>query len=133
MMIKRLELIEKLQIKIVERIERSADRRDQAVHDARLAQEEYVRQTSDAWSAFATTIRRRVRNGQPVTLADVPDKLCTRGGRSVELFTPARQSDHQPNVSHLRSLLLVLESTADELISTSALERMGAPVRELFR
>lgn len=138
MMIKRLELIEKLKAKIQERTERAADNRDQAVRDANLAEVEYVRMTSEAWSAFATVIRRRVRNGQPVTSVDVPDRLRTRSGwgeTAVELFKPTkvRQSDHAAHNDGLRSLLLVLESSPDELISTSALERLGAPVRELFR
>jgi hypothetical protein len=138
MMIKRLELIEKIRTKIAERTERAANNRDRAVHDATLAEAEYVQQTSEAWSKFATVIRRRVRNGQPVTSGDVPDRLRTRSGwgeTGVELFKSAKvkQSDYQPNVAHLQSMLLVLESSPDELISTSSLERLGAPVKELFR
>src|SRR5687768_15570919 len=121
MMINRLELIEKIKTKMAERTERAANDRDRAVHDASLTEAEYVRLTSEAWSAFATVIRRRVRNGQPVTSADVPDRLRTRSGwgeTGVELFKPSKvkQSDYTPRVEGFRSLLLVLESSPDELI-----------------
>lgn len=137
MMITRVELIEKIKSKIKEREERSVADLERAKFNARQGQDEYIQRTSEAWSAFATTIRRRVRNGQPITGEDVPDALTTRGwdGKALALFKPAviKERDYRPQIEGFRSLLLVLESSPDELISTSALERLGAPVRELFR
>jgi hypothetical protein len=138
MMINRVELIEKIKAKIKEREERSVANLERAKFDARQAQDEYVQQTSEAWSKFATTVRRRVRQGQPITAVDVPEALTTRGGwegKSLALFKRSviKERDYAPQIEGFRSLLLVLESSPDELISTSALERLGAPVRELFR
>lgn len=137
MMINRLELIEKLKAKIQDREKHAVDSFHQANHKANVDQANYVTETAEAWSAFATTIRRRVRQNQPVTMEDVPAELKTRnyGDYTIRVFKPSevKQSAHQPRVEALRSLLLVLESSPDRLISTSALERLGSPVRELFR
>lgn len=137
MMINRLELIDKLKAKIQERKARSVTDLDRARHKSNVDQANYVAETAEAWSAFATTIRRRVRQNLPITAADVPERLrgSNYGEPAVKLFKPAVVNPNQylPHVEGFRSLLLVLESSPDELISTSALERLGAPVRELFR
>ncbi len=138
MMINRLELIEKLKAKIKEREERAAKDLERARFSAGQAREAYVELFRPHWAAFADRIRYRNRRGEPITAEDVPAELRHRDGWSgstVVLFKPTevKQSDHQPRVQNLQALLLILESTVDEVISTSALERMGAPVRELFR
>jgi hypothetical protein len=44
-----------------------------------------------------------------------------------------RESDYLPRTEPLLRLIAVLESSPDELISTSALDRIGAPLKELMR
>lgn len=138
MMIRRTELIEKIRAKIQEREASAVERRKAAEQEADSAGDQYVADTREAWSKFADRIRLRVRQGLPVTASDVPEKLRSRSGwgeTHIMLFKPGqvKASDYQPRTEGFRSLLLVLESSPDELVSTSALERMGAPVKELFR
>jgi hypothetical protein len=138
MMIKRVELIEKIRAKIEEREVRATNAYAQAVIKADQAEAEYVADTSADWAEFATAVRRRIRRGQAITLHAVPEKLRTNnrwGESSVAVFSrpEVKESSYQAHVEGFQSLLLVLEASPDELVSTSALERMGAPVKELFR
>lgn len=138
MMIKRTELIEKIRAKIQEREVGAVKRHQAAEKEADRAERQYVEDTREAWSKFADRIRLRVRQGLPVTASDVPEKLRSRSGwgeTHIVLFKPGqvKASDYQPRTEGFQSLLLVLESSPDELVSTNALERMGAPVKELFQ
>lgn len=138
MMIKRVELIEKIRAKIEDREIRAVNAYAQAVIKADHAEAEYAADTKEAWEKFAITLRYRLRRDQAITLDAVPEKLRTNnrwGEPSVAVFSrpEVKESSYQAHVEGFQSLLLVLESSPDELVSTSALERMGAPVKELFR
>lgn len=137
MMINRLELIEKIKQKIQEREQRAISNLERAHLKADEQLNSYVSDHQGDWNLFANRIRARLRKGQPVTMADVPQALRANryGDNYVRVFEPVKVDprDHTPRVEDFRSLLLVLESSPDELVSTSALERMGAPVKDLFR
>lgn len=137
MRINRQELITKVQVMISEREARQAERLAEAYTAAGEAETNYVKDHSGHWSKFADRIRLRLRQGQAITADDVPEPL--RDGRgwheSVRLFKPStvRESDFVPRTEVLTRLLMVLESSPDEFVSTSALDRIGAPLKELMR
>ena len=135
MMIKRVELIEKIHRKIDQREEKALIDYQNSLKKEAVRRVDYVDSTSEAWVKFATTIRRRVRRGEPVTAADLPQEIRSdRYHNYINLFVPKviKEEEFRPRTEVLRSLIMVLESSPDELVSTSALERMGAPMRDVL-
>lgn len=137
MKVNRLELITRLREMIAEKEASAAARLAEATEKNERAEGAYVEAHLDEWTAFADAIRKRVRQGSAVTIEDVPRGLRSGSGQyaHVEVFRPGRvnASDHLPRTEHLSRLLAVLESCPDEYVSTSALDRIGAPLRELMR
>ena len=137
MRINRLELIEKIRVMINQREAEANARKVKAVDEAGRAEGEYVAEHSAEWTQFANRIRAQVRKSLPITLDDVPEGL--RSGRGwhgeVRLFRPStvRESDYVARTEPLTRLIAVLEASPDEFISTSALDRIGAPLRELMK
>lgn len=135
MKINRLELIEKLKAMIAQR-EEDAAKALLHIREKNAAKEAaYVEETATAWSQFATTIRNRVRMGRPITFQDVPKDLQDGYRERINLFRRPviREADYTPRTDHLTNFLAVLESCPDEFISSTALDRIGAPLRELMR
>ena len=137
MMINRLELVRKLESMIVQREEKALARKAEAYKTAERARAEYVLCHGNEWGRFADRIRLRVRQGTAITIEDVPEGLRKGGGwrAEVDLFRPEkiRDADYTPQTETLTNLLAVLQASPDEFVSTSALDRMGAPMRELLR
>lgn len=137
MRVNRLELIEKLKGMVAERETSAEARKAEAYDKAANAERVYLDEHAGDWSTFATKIRARIRQGKAVTLNDVPEGL-RKGSRSwpeVRVFSPVtvKDSEYLPHTEPLIRLIAVLESSPDELISTSALDRIGAPLKELMR
>ena len=136
MRINRLELIAKINALIVQREEKALASKAKAYDEAGKAESDYVRQHASDWAAFANRIRARVRKDQVVTHIDVPEGLRQGGFRSsVQLFQlrTVRDEDYAPQTQVLINLLAVLQASPDEFVTTSTLDRMGAPLRELMR
>jgi hypothetical protein len=135
--INRLELIEKIRAMIAERESKALERKIKAYDEAGSAETNYVKDHAGDWGKFADTIRRRNRNGQAITVKDVPEGLrSNRGfGGNVDFFQPVKvkDSDYVAYTGTLTNLLAVLETSPDEFVSTSALDRIGAPLRELMK
>jgi hypothetical protein len=134
MKVNRLELIEKVRGMIEARETEMAARRARDEEAAEKAQVTYMEEHGADWNQFNRNVSRRVRRGEPVTPEDIPDGL--RYGRNmVEVFRPVtiRESNYVANVGYLRRLAAILESSPDEFVSTSALDRIGAPIKELMR
>jgi hypothetical protein len=135
--INRQELIEKLRRMQTERIDQAAARMAEDYDKAAQAESQYVAEHAADWAAFANKIRARNRKEQPVTLDDVPEGL--RGGSQswpeVRVFRPTtvKESDYLPRTEALTRLIAVLESSPDEFVSTSALDRIGVPLREMIK
>lgn len=134
MKVNRLELIEKVK-GMIEALENgAAERRARDERQAETAFTRYMEEHGAEWAEFSRTVARRVRRGEPVIADDIPEGL--RYGRGmVETFRPVtiRESDYVPRIGHLRNLITILETSPDEYVSTAALDRMGAPIRELMR
>ena len=137
MKINRLELIAKLREMIADKEVSAAARKAEAIDKNERAGSEYIEAHAEEWSAFADAIRKRLRQGHAVTIEDAPRGLRSGSGQyaHIEVFRPGRVngSDFIPRVDHLVRLLAVLESCPDEWVSSSALDRIGAPLRELMR
>lgn len=138
MKVNRLELIEKLKTMVAERETRAATRKAEAYTEAGGAETKYLRDHAGDWGKFADRIRLRLRQGAAITITDVPEGLRTGGhgwNASVGLFRAAivKDENYLPRTEPLTRLIAVLESSPDEFISTSALDRIGAPLKELMR
>lgn len=138
MKVNRLELIDKLRTMVAQREVATKERKEKALDEASGAERRYVDQHAGDWGKFATTVRMRLRQGRAITAADVPEGLRSGGSgwhASVQLFraTVVKDSDYLPRTEPLTRLIAVLESSPDEFISTSALDRIGAPLKELMR
>lgn len=139
MRINRLELISKIQNMVAEREAAAKARKAEAYTKAGEAETNYVREHTVDWGKFADRIRLRLRQGAAITIEDVPEGLRTGShsgwGARVHLFqaVTVRDSDFLPRTEPLTRLIAVLESSPDEFISTSALDRIGAPLKELMR
>jgi hypothetical protein len=135
--INRLELIEKLKAMVAEREATAERRKAEAYTKAGEVETEYVQKHIGDWGKFADTIRLCNRRGQAITINDVPQGLRFGSGRyaDVRLFQPVvvRESEFTARTEPLTRLIAVLESSPDEFISTSALDRIGAPLKELMR
>jgi hypothetical protein len=135
--INRLELIEKLRRMVAEREENSRRRLSAAYDDVARIESQYVAEHAADWAAFANKIRAKNRKEQPVTLDDVPEGL--RGGSrswpEVRVFRPntVNESSYLPQTEALTRLIAVLESSPDEFVSTSALDRIGVPLRDMIK
>lgn len=101
----------------------------------------YVRDVNPLWTGLADRIRSRVRNGQPLTLADIPDQLIDRSwGRSSnrQVATVTLWDDTEPvpetaRTEELHTLLALLESTDVETVTLATLDRLGFKMTQLFR
>lgn len=136
MRINRLELIEKIRAMVAEREVSAAERLFKAYDKVAQDESTYVAEYGADWSKFADRIRLRVRKEQAITEADIPEGLRSLGGwTEIKIFKPGtvRESDFVPRTEPLTRLIAVLESSPDEFISTSALDRIGAPLKELMR
>lgn len=137
MKVNRLELIGKLREMIAEKEASAAARKAEAIEKNETAEYRYVQEHADDWAALADAIRKLGRQGRALTIEDVPKGIRSGSGQyaHIEVFRPGkvRESDHLPRTEHLNRLLAVLESSPDEYVSTSALDRIGAPLRELMR
>lgn len=137
MKVNRLELINKLKTMVAEREMAAKERREEALDRVSGAERQYLNQHAGDWGKFATTIRTRLRQGRAITIEDAPEGI--RGGSrawpEVRVFTPTvvKESDFLPRTEPLTRLIAVLESCPDEYITTSALNQIGAPLKELMR
>ena len=137
MKVNRLELIARIQTLISQRTLAAKERHEQALDEASGSERRYLDEHAGDWAKFATIIRTRLRQGRAITIQDVPESL--RGGSrswpEVRVFSPTvvKESAYRANTEALSNLLAVLESSPDELISTSALAQIGAPLKELLR
>lgn len=133
MKFERKHLINILEAEIERRRALCVQANEEALQRYEAALDEHVKATSEAWAAFATTIRKRIRTGVPVTFDDLPEALRD-GGRSYPRWwsTPA-PTPRLPQVEGFQALLKVLRAVADEEISLSALATLGAPARELLK
>jgi hypothetical protein len=134
--INRLELIEKLRRMVAEREQSAAARLSEAYDDVARIESEYVAEHAADWAAFANKIRAKNRKEQPVTLDDVPEGLRAKSGwQEVRVFRPSivNESSYLPRTEALTRLIAVLESSPDEFVSTSALDRIGVPLRDMIK
>ncbi len=133
MKVNRLELIDRIRTIIDQRKAAQAERLAADTRKAEQAEAEYVKKYVAAWGKFADTIRLRNRQGRAITHDDVPESL--RGYNSPLLFKAGiiRQSDYVAQVDHPENLIAVLESSPDEMISTSTLAQRGIPLKDLIR
>lgn len=133
----RVTLIDRVKAEIKRRETEAKERTDRAATEHAEAMGRYIARTSPAWSKLADTIRKRVRNMQPMTNADIPVELggtdqWQRGIR-VETWSDRDPAIHTADVSALGTLLALLESSPSEQVTTTELENMGFKMRELFR
>lgn len=137
MKIKREVLVETLEAEVrrlendhAARVRRDAD-------DALARRAAYVRRTGDAWGAFAKVAARRARNGEPVTIDDVPEALLDGARSSYVAVWRERQPKHGPadeelpRVRQLRLLVQLLKASEDEYVSTYDLEKQGVSLKSL--
>lgn len=126
---------------LITRVKAEIERRKQAMaeHNAEAAQKheearlKYLEATSPAWGELATTIRRRLRNNQPITTDDIPEELRTgRNYGYVAMWDSKSPTDRVADTRHLDALLECLESATDEVISASSLERLGFRMAQIF-
>lgn len=140
MKINRLDLIAKLNEIITAR----EGRADQAYREAVERREDeagvYFTEHAVAWRQLADRIRVRNRQGRPITKDDVPESILDTWGRrdtpKISVFAPGNpvlRKDYDPRTVHLRTLLAVLESSPDEFVTDSSLDRLGSPLREVLR
>lgn len=111
-----------------------------ADYDKRLAayeasqveiREEWVAKHTAAWRTAANTIRRRISRGEPITLADLPQR--DSGGFSGSypvLFHPStREGVRNPGSytepHELLTLAAALDMIVDDEVTTAGLERIG--------
>lgn len=130
----RTDLIDRVEAEITRRQQHTADRNKKATAHFEKTRREYIDRTSDAWIELATTVRRRVRNSQPVTSTDIPKAL--RGGYTtghIRTFDDTEPQEWTADTSALETLLDLLKSATDDEISTTHLERMGFRMAQLFR
>lgn len=89
----------------------------------------WVEQYGEAWANAAAAIRRKIKAGMPITRDDLP--ADTRFGHQVALWhSGGRSSSPRPasayRESHeLRSLITLLDTVADDEVSSSALGVLG--------
>lgn len=136
MRINRLELIEKLRRMVAEREQSAAAQLAKAYDDVAQDESRYVAEHAADWAAFANKIRAKNRKEQPVTLDDVPEGLRAKSGwQEVRVFRPStvNESSYLPQTEALTRLITVLESSPDEFVSTSALDRIGVPLRDMIK
>jgi hypothetical protein len=131
--IDRVQLIERVESEI-RRLKDGADARlNQAEVDEYNRQERYIHDTKADWTKVADNIRRRVRLGQPVTIADIPESLHYRYDGTVEVFKPKKidLAQYVAQTGYLENLLVVLKSSPDEFVTDSSLARLGVPLKNL--
>lgn len=136
MKINRLQMIATIERMVIEREEKALAQKMEALQKAATAESDYVHQHAGDWSKLADNIRRRNRLGQPIALADVPEGIQARHGwDQIRVFKPivVNDSEYVPDTRHLTNILAVLQACPDETISTSDLERLGAPLKALMR
>lgn len=130
-------LVDRVKAEIGRREAEAIKRTTEAAIEWSKTRAAYVTNTKDAWNAFANTIKRRVRAGQPVTTADVPATLgagFNRNGQGyIQCWSDGGPRVWEPDVTTLQTLLALLESTTTDEISTTELERMGFKMGHLFR
>lgn len=130
-------LVDRVKAEIGRREAEAVERTAEAAAEWSKARAAYVTNTKDAWNAFANTIKRRVRAGQPVAVADVPAMLSgsfgRNGGGYLQCWNDGGPRVWEPDVTTLQTLLALLESTTTDEISTTELERMGFKMGHLFR
>ncbi len=133
----RTDLIDRVNDEIARREQITAEKNATAVETAATALAEHVEQTSVAWSAFATAIRRAVRVGRPVTLDDVPAELRdTSYSRHVVNTPPANRwepTEETPKTADLHTLRALLVASTDQQVSLTEIERAGFKIIALFR
>lgn len=133
----RVTLIDRVKAEIKRRETEAKERTDQAATEHAEAMGRYIVRTGPAWSRLADVIRKRVRNMQPMTNADIPVELggtdqWQRGIR-VQTWDDRDPAVYTADVSALGTLLALLESSPSEQVTTTELENMGFKMRELFR
>lgn len=105
--------------------------------DARVAYLKTVskwnEQNSKDWSEALLGLKAKLRKGQPITVADLPNR-SRYGSNYPELFdtTEPRPREHTPSPD-LRVLANVLDLIEDETVTTSSLRTLGITAATLRR
>lgn len=84
----------------------------------------------EQWAAAGLAVRKAIREGTPVTSAMLP---CDRRyGSHIALFAASRSftGSYQPPVE-LTFLRRILDVVADDIVTTTALEKLGVSVRTM--
>lgn len=109
----------------------------QAAHLARFAEEssrlherhakeqaEWMETHKTEWAGFANLIRRNLGKGKPVLARDIPG--CETGYSRSTAFTPSsRLAEGYKPPAELAALLRVLETIADDTVTSAGLRDLG--------
>lgn len=134
MRFERAVLIKRVKDEIAERERAVAEVNQREAEKFAAGADEHVAATSEAWRLFANRIRSRVRTGTPVTYGDVPDEIKGPRGWVDQLrFYEEGPTEREANVAGLKATLAALEACEDEVITTTALGRIGIKAGDLFR
>jgi hypothetical protein len=128
MMVGRARLIKVVRDEITRRENAVVARNERAQAQCRQAEQEYVDRTAMAWEELASMILTVNNMRRALTPEDIPQALLgDRRGvvHSIPLFTPRRTDTDVANVAQLRLLVEVLETSDDEYVSTSSLQKEG--------
>lgn len=137
MKFERVDLIKRLRAEIERRDQLAAERRAEQLVSRDQELTRHVEGYAEHWNAFANTIKRRIRRGEPITREDVPENLVARSGyRSrgeLPYWERGKLSADLPNHDQFSALIAVLEASTDEYVTSSAIEAMGIKLNGLFR
>jgi hypothetical protein len=130
----RTDLINRLETEIQRRLDQAADRHAKSTAAFEERRAAYLDRTAEPWREFMNTIRRQLRAGEPITSDDIPNALKgSYTGGHVAVFNDTRPDQAEAHVAPLHTLMELLRATSDDEISTTALERMGLRLTDLFR
>jgi hypothetical protein len=135
MKINRLQLIGLVNDEITRREKKAAEWNAKRLEHRTAAQLTYRTETEDAWERFAQRILRRIENGDVVTADDRPAELRGWSTESVRFWREETLNWNQPitaNVGDLVHLRRVLEASADDEVSTYALQKQGFSLGRVF-
>jgi hypothetical protein len=127
----RAKLIEMIEQRIMAANDKAEANYKKFIEQYEADRKAWVEKYGNEWREFCGRVVSTLDHGEPIE-TNLKPKTWKDGWASVPFYSNSKPEFRPADTSNLKRMLQIIQDVEDEKISTSALERMGVKVRELY-